>query len=85
MILLLSAQSDEGWLGYIRDGYYVAVHARTREEARVELLKKLQKLGFPPPAPEAFEVPGAMDTRGQSGAEGSGSYGNILEDPDVQG
>ena len=27
MILLLSAQSDEGWLGYIRDGYYVAVHA----------------------------------------------------------
>jgi hypothetical protein len=49
MIVLLTAESDEGWLGYIRDGYSVSVHARTREEARVELLKKLQQLGLPFP------------------------------------
>jgi hypothetical protein len=54
MILLLSAQSDEGWLAYIREGHYVTVHARTRDEAWGQLLKKLEKLGLPAPTPEQF-------------------------------
>jgi hypothetical protein len=85
MIVLLSAKNDEGWLGYVREGYTVTVHARTREEARVELLKKLQKLGFPPPAPRAFQVPSAMDTKGHRAPGCSGSCRDRLEDPDVRG
>jgi hypothetical protein len=83
MILLLKAESDEGWLGYIRNGYWISVHARTREEARVELLKKLQKLGFPPPAPEAFEAPTPTEAGSGIADESSGSGGNRLEDPDA--
>jgi hypothetical protein len=70
MIVLLMTPNDEGWLGYIRDGHYVTVTARTREEACITLLKKLEKLGLPPPAPDAFNrptspelAPGATDGR----------------------
>ena len=59
MIILLSAASDEGWFGYVARGHFVSAHGRTREEARIELLKKLEKLGLPLPAPEAFEQPSA--------------------------
>ena len=38
MIILLKAQSDEGWLGYIARGHWAAVYACTREEARIKLL-----------------------------------------------
>jgi hypothetical protein len=62
MIILLTAANDEGWLGYIRSGYSVTVNARTREEARIMLLKKLEKLGLPPPAPKAFELPDPADS-----------------------
>jgi hypothetical protein len=61
MIILLTAENDEGWLAYIGRGHYVTVNARTREEARIMLLKKLEKLGLPPPAPKAFQPPGPAD------------------------
>jgi hypothetical protein len=46
MIILLSAASDEGWFGYVARGHFVSAHGHTREEARIELLKKLRNLGF---------------------------------------
>jgi hypothetical protein len=61
MILLLSSASDEGWLGYIAQGQHVCVHCRTREEARVSLLRKIEELGLPPPPPGAFKRPTAAD------------------------
>jgi hypothetical protein len=55
MTLLLSAESDPGWLAYITRGYYVIARGHTREEARVRLVQKIQKLGLPMPNPKAFE------------------------------
>jgi len=68
MILLLSAESDPGWLAYITRGHYVIARGQTREEARVRLVQKIQKLGLPMPNPKAFE-------------QISASTGTIVETP----
>ena len=59
MILLLSAESDPGWLAYIARGHYVIARGQTREEARVRLVQRIQKLGLPMLDPKAFEQIGA--------------------------
>lgn len=55
MKLLLIGPNGEGWLAYITRGHYVMARARTQDEAWIKLLKKIQKLGLPPPDAKAFE------------------------------
>jgi hypothetical protein len=61
----LDAGDNRQGLGYVARGHYVTASGRTREEARISLLKKLEKLGLPAPDRKIFEQP--------SGSSGSTS------------
>ena len=58
MNLPLSSAGDKCWFAYITRGVRVSASGRSRDEARLRLLQKLQALGLPLADPELFNLPG---------------------------
>ena len=57
MSAVLSAANDTCWFSYLTRGIWISAQGRSRDEARIKLLKELQKLELPLPDPKVFDPP----------------------------